>query len=110
MSRNAYKFVADKMVSDDKLSLHYQFAYLRDYISQDKLTEFKQDVKDLKDDKLFFSFFYIPDIKKVAFQLNRWALITTMIVMGVFAWFGIKVYKTHTSETPYYNRNSFPQL
>jgi len=107
INRSTYKFVSDRIVKDNKLSLHYQFAYLQDYVPQDKLTEFKQDIKDLKDDKLSYGFFYIPDIKKVPFKINQLMLVVTVIVMCIFAYCGFKIYKKETREEIYYNRNYY---
>jgi transglutaminase-like putative cysteine protease len=108
LERHGYKFSCDKTVVNDRLSLHYQFAYLQNYIPTDKLTEFKQDVKDLKGDKLSFSFFYIPNIKIVPFHINQLMLIITIMVTCIFAYWGLKAYKTETTDLQYYNKNSFP--
>jgi transglutaminase-like putative cysteine protease len=108
LERNAYKFSCDKKVADDRLSLHYQFAYFQNYIAADNLSEFKQDVKDLKDDKLSFSFFYIPNVKIVPFQLNQLMLIITLLMICIFVYWGVKVYRTETIDLQYYTKNPFP--
>ena len=108
LKRDGYSFLSDKLVNHDQLSLHYQFAYTRDFIPVDKISEFRQDIKDLKDDKLSFSFYYIPDITKVPFKANSLMLLTTALVAGLFIYFGLKVYRTETSETSWYNSNSIP--
>jgi len=107
INRSTYKFQKDKTVKDDKLSLHYQFAYLQDYVPQDKIAEFKQDIKDLKDDKLSFNFFYTPDINKVPFKINQLMLVITVLVLFVCGYWGLKIYKTETKEGVYYDRNYY---
>ncbi|HEY4326260.1 MAG TPA: DUF3857 domain-containing protein [Mucilaginibacter sp.] len=109
INRNAYKFSFDQTVSDYKLSLRYQFAYLKDHLAADELSEFKDDVKKLKDDKLSFSFFYIPDIGKVPFQLNKYLVIVTILVMAIFIYGGIRVFRMDTRDTEFNtSNNSFP--
>ncbi|MGZ3766494.1 MAG: DUF3857 domain-containing protein, partial [Mucilaginibacter sp.] len=108
ISRNAYKFTSDKTVSDDDLTLRYQFAYFKNFVPQAELSEFKSDIKDLKDEKLFFSFSYTPDIKKVPFKINYLMLIITLILICVFVYGGIRIYKNETREASYFDRtNSF---
>ncbi len=108
INRNSYNFSYDQTVSDGKLSLRYQFAYLKDYISLDNLSQFKDDVKDLRGNKLSFNFFYIPDIKKVPFQLNQLMFFISVLIIGVFVYGGLKVYKTETRDSAVYHKNLFP--
>jgi hypothetical protein len=109
INRNSYKFSLDKTVSDYTLSLRYQFAYLKDYIPLNELSEFKEDVKNLKNDKLSFSFYYIPDIKKVPFQLNKLLVVVTILVIAVFIYGGIRVFRADTRDTEFNTiDNSFP--
>jgi hypothetical protein len=110
INRDSYKFSYDQTVSEDILSLHYQFAYFKDFISSDKVFEFKEDVKNLKNDKLSFNLIYTPDIKKVPFQLNQLMFFISVLVAGVFVYGGLKIYKTETRNPVLYNsKNSFPQ-
>jgi hypothetical protein len=110
INRDSYKFSYDQTVSDDKLSLRYQFAFFKDYISSDKLSEFKEDVKNLKDDKLSFNLIYTPDIKKVPFELNKLMFFISVLIAGIFVYGGLKVYKTETRDPAFYNsKNSMPQ-
>ncbi|HWZ02663.1 MAG TPA: DUF2569 domain-containing protein, partial [Mucilaginibacter sp.] len=104
LNRSTYKFATDKKVKGDDLALHYQFAYLKDYVPMDKLTEFKQDIKDLKDDKLSYSFYYIPDIEKMPFKLNRIMFLVSIVVVCLFTLLALKIYKTETREETFANR------
>lgn len=108
LNRDAYKFAYDRTISGDNLSLRYRFAYLKSYVPASQVNEFRKDIKDLKDDQLSYSYYYIPDIKGVPFQLNHWMLILTVLVMCAFAYFGLKIYKEPTHEVNYFTRNSFP--
>ena len=108
ISRNGYKFIEDKTVSGSDLDLRYQFTYLKDYIPLTELVQFKTDIKDLKDNQLPFSFYYIPDLKRVPFRLNALMLIITLILTGVFVYGGIKVYKNETREEQYQYRKYLP--
>jgi len=108
IKRNAYKFTADKTVLDNDLTVRYQFSYLKPFVPEGELSEFKSDIKDLKDDKLFFSFSYTPDIKIVPFRPNYLALIITLMVICVSAYGGFRIYKNETRELSYFdNRNAF---
>ncbi|BAU54638.1 DUF3857 domain-containing protein [Mucilaginibacter gotjawali] len=104
LNRSTYKFATDKKVKGDDLALHYQFTYLNDYVPLDKLPEFKQDIKDLKDDQLSYSFYYIPDIKKLPFKLNRIMFLLSIVVIILFAFLATKYYKTETREEIFANR------
>jgi transglutaminase-like putative cysteine protease len=102
ITRNAYKFISDKTVSGNELALRYQFTYFKNYIPLNELTAFKKDVKDLKGDKLSYSFYYIPDIKKVPFRLNHLMLIITLIITCAFAYAGLKIFKKETTNRQYF--------
>jgi len=104
LNREAYQLKTDQIISDDKLSLHYQFAYLKKYVSQDNLPQFKQDIKDFKDDKLYFSFYYTPNIKIVPFHLNKLMILLTAIVAGLFVYAGFTIYTIQTREANFYNQ------
>ncbi|MEO6851902.1 MAG: DUF2569 domain-containing protein, partial [Mucilaginibacter sp.] len=108
ISRNGYKFIGDKTVSDQDLNLRYQFTYLKDYIPLNELSQYKTDIKDMKDNKLPFSFYYIPDLKKVPFKLNYLMLVITLIVVCALVYIGIRIYKNETREEQYYGKNSLP--
>jgi hypothetical protein len=109
INRDAYQFVSDKKVSDNELTLRYQFKYLKDFIPQSQLSNFKSDIKDLKDDKLYFSFSYTPDIKKIPFRINYLMIIITLLITCGFTYFGLRIYKTETKDSPHFDsRNSFP--
>ena len=108
INRDAYQFRFDQTVSGTDLSLRYQFTYVKDNVPADQVADFKKDIKDLKDDKLSYNFFYIPDIKNVPFQLNHWMLIVTVIVTGLFAFGGLKVYHWQTRELNHFSKSSFP--
>jgi hypothetical protein len=107
LERSTYKFISDKTVNGNKLSLHYQFAYFQDYVPQDKLSEFEQDIKDLKSDKLSFSFFYIPDIKNEPFKINQLMVVVSILVICFLGYWGSKIYKTETREEIHYDRNYY---
>ena len=104
-TRDAYKFTGDHLINGNDLSLHYQFSYLSNVIPVDKLAEFRQDVKNLKDDWLYFSFYYIPDNKDVPFRSNDLMLIILAVIATIFIFGGIRVYQTVTREPNYYNRH-----
>ncbi len=108
LNRDAYHFSNNRTVKNGWLSLHYQFTYLKDYIPLDKLSEFKQDIKNLKDDQLGYSFFYIPDIKKEPFKLNAIMVIVSLIVCCIAAYLGLKIYKTETIDPDEFKTNRYP--
>ncbi len=110
INRDNYRFSLDKTVSGDDLTLYYQFAYLQNYIPADKLNEFKQDIKNLKDNQLYFNFSYIPDVDKQPFQLNRLMIMIAFFVIAVCGFFALRIYQKQTSDTIYYTRNSFPPV
>jgi len=103
-NRSTYTFETDKKVKGDDLALHYQFAYLTDYVPQDKLAQFKQDINDLKDDKLSYSIFYTPDIKQEPFRINRIMLLVSLMVICTFSFWALKLYKTETRGEIFANR------
>jgi hypothetical protein len=98
INRQAYKFISDKIVSDNDLTLRYQFTYLKDFIPLDALSEFKSDIKDLKDDKLSYGIYYVPDIQKVPFKLNYSMLVLTLLLVCLFFYGGMIIYKQETGE------------
>ncbi len=106
INRKAYKFISDKIVTDNELALRYQFTYLKDYIPLDALSEFKSDIKDLKDNKLAYSIYYIPDIQKVPFKLNNLTLILTLLLVCLFGYGGITIYKQETREVSYFDSSN----
>lgn len=108
ISREAYKFIGDKTVSGNDLILRYQFTYLKNHIPLNQLSDFKKDVKELKDDKLSYSFYYIPDLKKVPFRLNYLMLVITLIVICAFAYSGVRIFKMETTDQEYFSSAAPP--
>ncbi len=106
INRKAYKFISDKIVTDNELALRYQFTYLKDYIPLDALSEFKNDVKELKDNKLSYSIYYIPDILNVPFKLNYSMLVLTLLLVCLFVYSGIIFYRQETREVSYFDSSN----
>lgn len=100
--RDAYRFKFNRTVKNDRLTLHYQFSYLKDNITTSELAQFGQDVKDLKDDKLYFSFYSIPNVKRVPFAFNRPIVIIAIIIIFICAFVGLRIYRTETTDHAHY--------
>jgi len=107
LKRDAYQLKTDKIVDHEKLSLHYQFAYLKKFVAQSNLEEFKRDIKDFKDDKLYYDFEYTPDVKVVPFKLNKMMVVITLSIIGIFIYAGLRIYTTGTKELTFYNKHSY---
>ena len=105
ITRDAYKFTGDQLINGNDLTLRYQFSYLSKTIPVDKLADFRQDVKNLKDAQLYFSFYYIPNSKDVPFKANNLMLVITALIAGIFIYGGLRIYQTVTREPNYYNRH-----
>lgn len=100
INRDGYRFSSNYSTSGDTLSLNYKFAYLKSFIPADKLDEFKQDIKDLVDNKLYYAINYTPAGTVDEHQsgdLNLWMLnLVLFIVLILF----IASFFIYRSETP----------
>jgi transglutaminase-like putative cysteine protease len=99
ISRNGYKFIADQTITGNELALRYQFSTLKNFIPVSELSDYRKDVKDLKDDKLDFNFYYIPDIKKVPFKLNMVMFIITVILICACTYAGFTIFRMPTTNS-----------
>ncbi|MDP9077000.1 MAG: DUF3857 domain-containing protein [Bacteroidota bacterium] len=108
ITRDAYKFISDKTVSGDDLTLRYQFKYFKNYIPLNQLVDFKQDVKALKNDKLSYGFTYTPDVDALPFKLNYLMVVLTLLITCAFAYAGVKIYKTPTTNRRLFIRVGWP--
>lgn len=104
--RSAYRFKFNKTVKNDRLTLHYQFKYLKEDIPATELNQFRQDVKDLKADKLYFTFYSTPNVDRVPFAFNRMMVIMGVVIAFLCAFIGLRIYRTETTEHGYYTRDN----
>ena len=98
IKRDAYHFTSDYAASGDTLSLNYRFAYLKDYVSFEKIDEFKQDIKQLSNDYLAYSI-DIPangDTNSSS-TLNQWMLNFALLIVLIMGVAGVLIYRKETN-------------
>ncbi|HTI57460.1 DUF3857 domain-containing protein [Mucilaginibacter sp.] len=94
IDRDAYKFASHYFVSQDTLSLNYQFNYLKDFVAANKLSQFKKDITTLKDNGLGYSI--QANMASPPFILNKWLLIAALIFCGGLVVLAVKLYQVET--------------
>ncbi|KAI9453502.1 hypothetical protein F5148DRAFT_1289068 [Russula earlei] len=99
ISRQGYQFNFDKTTEGTMLALHYQLSFLADNIPVEKMDEFAGDIKDIRDNRLSFNFFYNPGAKQTgsSSRLNIWLIFFALMLTGLFAWIGVRIYKKETA-------------
>lgn len=95
IKRDAYQFTSDYSTTEDTLFLHYSFAYLKDHVPADKMEEFKKDIEDLKNGG-GLSYTIGHSMDDAPFILNAWMMVGVLLLAGVMAYIGIRIYRTET--------------
>ena len=93
IDRDAYQFKSNYSATGDTLSLHYQFTYLKDNVSVDKLDEFKKDIEYLKNGG-GLSYYISHATGKPAFVLNIWLSAGVLLIIGLMVFVAMKIYRT----------------
>lgn len=96
IKRDAYYFINNVHVADDTLSLRYRFAYLKDYVPVEKRDEFRQDIKEISDNHLWYNFSYRPDGSDEPMRLNTGMAVFAFILTALLTSLGIWVYRRET--------------
>jgi len=101
IKRDAYAFKSKISATNDTLFLNYQFRYLKNFLLVDKLDEYRNDVKTIKDNHLSYRFTYTPGGASPVFHMNYWMLpgvgVFTLFIIGLF----IKIYHKETQVVLY---------
>jgi Domain of Unknown Function with PDB structure (DUF3857)/Protein of unknown function (DUF2569)/Transglutaminase-like superfamily len=94
IKRDAYQFISNYSTRADTLSLHYRFAYLKNYIPVDKAEEFKKDIEKLKNGELSYNIGH--SIGNPPFALNIWLMILVLLILVTMIFVGKRIYRTET--------------
>ncbi|WP_448698734.1 DUF3857 domain-containing protein [Mucilaginibacter sp. AW1-3] len=97
IDRDAYHFNKTITVDSTTLIHYYELNYLKSYVLPEKLTEFKKDIKEITENQLSFNFSYMPHAGEASgFRLNIWTMLISFFVIGLSAFFSIKLYRRQT--------------
>jgi hypothetical protein len=96
ISRDYYRFASHYTSSGDTLLLNYKFAYLKDYVPVDKLSEFKDDIKQLNDSGLSYSFSYTPNDGSTISNANNFMVIFAGLLTVGLICLGVWIYQRET--------------
>jgi hypothetical protein len=96
ISRDYYRFASHYTSSGDTLLLNYKFAYLKDYVPVDKLSEFKDDIKQLNDSGLSYSFSYTPNDGSTTSNPNNFMLVFAGLLTVGLICLGVWIYQRET--------------
>jgi len=108
IKRDAYRFTSDFSAAGNTLSLHYQFAFLKDYVPANKLDEFRKDIKDLKDGKLSYSINHSNGAQP--FAINIVMVVLALLVTGALVFLCIRIYRTETPGIVFTEGSTFVQI
>jgi len=106
INRDAYRFSSDYSTTGDTLSLHYQFAYLKDHIAIDHIDEFKKDVSDLKDGSGLSYGIGFP-LDNPPFVLNTWMAIFAFLLASIIVYLAMRIYRSETPGIVFTKGSSF---
>jgi hypothetical protein len=96
ISRDYYRFASHYTSSGDTLLLNYKFAYLKDYVPVNKLSEFKDDIKQLNDNGLSYSFSYTPNTGSTVSNPNNFMVVFAgLLTVGLIS-LGVWIYQRET--------------
>lgn len=90
IKRDGFIFNSDYFADEDILTLHYQFRYLKSYISKEKIGEFASDIDVMKSNYLHFNVVYTPE--EVPFYPNYWLIVSSIVLLLVFSYIGYIIY------------------
>ena len=110
IARPGYDFSSSKIAKGSELTLTYHFNYLNDFISAKEVPQFITDLKELKDNQLAYSFYYIPDITRVPFKTNILMVIIALVSSGLFVFWMQYNYRLPTTNNPEFNTGRVPSL
>lgn len=96
LKRDAYQFAWKESASGDTLTLNYKFKYLLDFLPVNKIDEYADDIKQLKDNHLSYRFSYNANIANGSFKVNNLMLIIAGVWLLVLLGACIKIYRTET--------------
>ncbi|WP_183559730.1 DUF3857 domain-containing protein [Mucilaginibacter sp. SP1R1] len=96
INRDYYHFVSHYFTSGDTLLLQYKFAYLKDYVPVNKLAEFKDDIKQLNDTGLSYSFSYTPDTQQGPLITNVYMVMFAGLLTIALIFLGVWIYRRET--------------
>ena len=97
VKNDEFAFSYNDTAIGDTLFLHYKLKYLKDFVTADKLDDYRQAVKQIEDNNLSYSFNYIPDVSKVPVKVNYWMIMLAVIVTGGICFLCIRIYRTETN-------------
>jgi transglutaminase-like putative cysteine protease len=96
--RDAYRFTSDYSSDGKLLTLNYKFQYLKWLVPVNKLDEFKQDIKLLRDKKLSYGITVNPDLENAqTSNINQWMLNLALFIILIA---GFAAYRIYCTETP----------
>ncbi|MES2808554.1 MAG: DUF3857 domain-containing protein [Bacteroidota bacterium] len=112
ISRDAYYFKSKVWASNNVLNLNYRFRYLQNYLPVEKLSQYKADVKRIKDSEMGYSFTYDPNVGSSTQQyaVNYWMMLAVIILMGIAGFVGYKIYCIPTPEVIFESGATFTPL
>jgi hypothetical protein len=96
ISRDYYRFASHYTTSGDTLLLNYKFAYLKDFVPVDKLSEFKDDIKRLNDSGLSYSFSYTPNAGSTVSNPNNFMVVFAGLLTVGLICLGVWIYQRET--------------
>jgi hypothetical protein len=98
IKRDAYKFTSDYSSSGKVMTLNYSFKYLKSFVPVNKLSQFKQDIKELTDNALAYSIVFNPDASadSATTNVNQWMLNMALLIILVAGFVAFRIYRTET--------------
>lgn len=98
INRDYFHFASHYTSSGDTLSLAYSLKYLKNNVPVNKLGEFKDDIKQLNDNGLGYSFTYNPgtDAASAPSNVNTSMVIFAMLLTIGLIFLGVYIYQRET--------------
>ncbi|MEZ2338043.1 DUF3857 domain-containing protein [Mucilaginibacter sp. RCC_168] len=96
INRDYYHFSSNRRAVGDSLFLQYKLTFLKDNIPLNKLAEYKDDVKELNNTGLSYSFSYIGAESSSTTGVNGFMIILAVILIAVLVFVGMRIYQHET--------------
>lgn len=97
IKRDAYEFTSDYSSAGKVMTLSYSFKYLKSFVPVEKLSEFKQDIKNLTDNGLSYSISFNPDAATGSeSDVNQWMLNMALLIVMIAGFVAFRIYRTET--------------
>ena len=98
IKRDAYEFASDYSSLGKVMTLNYSFKYLKSFVPVDKLSQFKQDIKELTNNALSYSISFNPNATADSgpSNVNQWMLNMSLLIVLIAGFVTFRIYRTET--------------